>query len=50
MAKKKEYNNTGLLKQSEISEGFIFSGFWMQGDFVVFLTLDEANHLYIETY
>jgi hypothetical protein len=48
--RKKEYQNTGLMKESSQTQEFILEGFWMQGEFVSFLTLDPANHLYLELY
>jgi hypothetical protein len=32
------------------SRNFIAEGFWMQGEFTAFLTLDETNRVYIELY
>ena len=29
---------------------FISDGYWMQGEFTVFLTLDETNKIFIEMY
>ena len=43
-------NMTGLMNGSATATEHIACGFWMQGDFVVFLTIDEANFIYIETY
>jgi hypothetical protein len=41
---------SGLIAQTGNTTNFIVNGFWMQGDFVVYLTIDEANYVYIETY
>lgn len=41
--RKREYQNTGLMKDSSQTQEFILEGFWMQGEFVCFLTLDPTN-------
>ena len=41
---------SGLIAQTGNTANFIINGFWMQGEFVVYLTIDEANYIYIETY
>ena len=38
------------MKESCQTQEFIVEGFWMQGEFVCFLTLDPANHLFLELY
>ncbi|MFO0116762.1 MAG: hypothetical protein ACK521_03845 [bacterium] len=48
--RKKVYQNTGLMKESSQTQEFILEGFWMQGEFICFLTLDNLNHLYLEMY
>jgi len=39
-----------LLQEAGSTSNYIVDGFWMQGEFVVFLSTDEANYIYIETY
>lgn len=41
---------TGLIKASNQTVNFIADGFWMQGEFTCFLTLDETNKVFIELY
>jgi hypothetical protein len=38
------------MKESYQTNEFIVEGFWMQGEFVCFLTYDSVNHLYLEMY
>jgi hypothetical protein len=38
------------MKESNQTNEFIVEGFWMQGEFVCFLTYDSVNHLYLEMY
>jgi len=38
------------MKESSQTNEFIFEGFWMQGEFVCFLTYDSVNILYLEIY
>jgi hypothetical protein len=38
------------MKESSQTQEFIVEGFWMQGEFICFLTLDNLNHLYLEMY
>jgi hypothetical protein len=42
------HRGTGLLKSTGNTTHFISSGFWMQGDFCAFLTVDENNKVFLE--
>jgi len=41
---------TGLMKQKYETEGYIEQAYWMQGEYSVFVTMDEANYLYVEVF
>ncbi len=41
---------SGLHKGQTRTQGHILKGFWINGGFAVFLTLDNAKYIYIEVY
>jgi hypothetical protein len=41
---------SGLISRSSRTQDHILEGFWMQGNFVVFLTIDDAMYIYLEVY
>jgi hypothetical protein len=41
---------TGLLKESSSTQETILEVFWMNMEFLVCITLDEQNQVYIETF
>lgn len=38
------------MTQASQTQEFIYEGFWMQGEFVCFMTLDESNKVFIELF
>lgn len=48
--REKVHHNTGLMRDIFQTEEHIVEGFWVQGEFASFLTLDEQNQLYLEMY